>query len=109
MRASEAHSIVGAESEKGRWVNRMTNQNQMHELRNDIEVLFGKSLKEVKAPGTQNVETPEKAAAYILSSIVSGVRGTGLSDDPHKDKLGAKIDAASLYKEIALWCLAKQV
>jgi hypothetical protein len=87
----------------------MTNQNQMDVLRNDIEVLFGKALKEINAPGTQNVETPEKAAAYILSSIVSGVRGTGLSDDPQRDKLGAKIDATSLYKEIAVWCLAKLV
>lgn len=81
--------------------------NTMDELRRDCDILFDQAKRDIQKRAVLNVETPEKAAAYILTQIVMGLRGTGLKDDPKNDTVGAKIDLTALHKEITIWALAK--
>jgi hypothetical protein len=78
------------------------------ELRQMLESTLGKFRDDLKSHKFLSApDTDEKAARTLLSEIEMNMQGTGLPGDPPKP--WAVMGDLERWKEIAVWCLEKQL
>jgi hypothetical protein len=79
------------------------------ELRKMLESTLSKVSDDLKKGSVLNAETDEKAARYLLSEIEKNLEGpTGLPKGGPPKPWGA-MSVLERWKEIAVWCLEKQL
>ncbi len=79
------------------------------ELRKMLESTLSKVSDDLKKGSVLNAETGEKAARYLLGAIEQNLEGpTGLPKGG-PPRPWAEMSVLERWKEIAVWCLEKQL